>query len=385
MPAPPPFDDNALRRTERLRSEQQDDSPSFPGTVQLDADGRIRAASAGAAAMLGYEAMALAGRTLTELAADGWQEAAAVASARVRFGSTEDFALVLRGRSGRLSLIEMAPRPGARMPGTAGDFLLEWASGRVRREAAATVTDGQLRQLAYALMQRREGERLDVAKRLHDELSPTLAMVKYLVEDAAQRSAQGDRADASELLGQAAASLRHVVAELRNISNALRPRLLDDLGLLPALEWYCRGFEEAHPGVLMVPLLGAAERSVPEELKVDVFRVVQDALSNVARHAQATEVRVSLAEQDGELRLSIEDNGVGFDAEAALRAATGSVGLLTMRKRVRATGGRIALDSRPGRGTSVVAAWPTASGPGSSENGDRSYYPNRASEAPIRQ
>jgi two-component system NarL family sensor kinase len=209
-------------------------------------------------------------------------------------------------------------------------------------------------------MKRREGERLDVAKRLHDDLAPTLAMAKYLVEDAAQRGGRGDRDDACELLGQAAASLRHVVAELGNISNSLRPRLLDDMGLLPTLEWYGRGFEEAHPAISMVRVLSGNESRIPPELKVDIFRIVQDALGNVARHSKATVVRLSLADENGELRLSIEDNGLGFDPVLAFQSGEPRVGLLSIRKRINATGGRLVLDSGRQRGTRIVAIWPIA-------------------------
>jgi two-component system NarL family sensor kinase len=384
MSAPFAFDLDAARGDHRRRAPRDEKMPA-PATVHLDADGRIRDASDSAAAMLGYEPLALTGRSLSELAADGWREAAAVASAQVRFGSREDFALMLRGRSGRLSLIEMAVLPCVGAPGGASVAVLEWGSGRLRRESATGAIETQLRRLAYLLMQRRECERLDVAKRLHDDLAPTLAMAKYLVEDAALRSGQGSRDDAAELLGQAAANLRHVVAELRNISNGLRPRLLDDLGLLPALEWFCRGFEEAHPGIPVRRLFGATERTIPDELKLDIFRVVQEALSNVARHAQATEVRLSLTEQRSELRLSIEDDGRGFDPQLVLEMASGAIGLLTIRKRIRATGGTMALDSSAQSGTRIEARWAIGFGAGPSENGDRSYYPKRSARTPIRQ
>jgi two-component system NarL family sensor kinase len=210
-----------------------------------------------------------------------------------------------------------------------------------------------------------------------------LATAKYLVEDAAQRGGRGDHDQASALLGQATANLRHVIAELRNISNALRPRLLDDFGLLPTLEWYGRGFAEAYPAVSMVRVLTAAEHSVPDFLKADIFRVVQDALGNVALHAQASVVRLSLLEEDGELRLSIEDNGRGFDAVMALQAADLNVGLLSMSKRIQATGGRFALESRPQRGTRLTAAWAIGR-PTSGENGEASYYPKPVIGNPIR-
>ena len=365
MSLPPSFD-----RNDACSAGVLDDvvnAPPYRAAVSLDREGRIRAATAAAAAMLGYKPSALAGRTLIDLAAEDWRSAAEVASARVRYGSAEDFVLLLRGRSGRLSLIDMAVGPRAERQAAPDRFVLQWANGRPQRLPAPGVSVAQLGRLAISLIRRRERERLNVATRLHDDLAPTLAVVKYLVEDAARHSGRGERDEARELLGRAAANVRHVIAELSDLSNALRPRLLDDVGLLPTLEWYGRRFEEAHPAILMVRTLTAAGRCVPELLKADIFRVVQDALSNVAQHSQATAMRLSLIEEDGELRLSIEDNGKGFDAVLAFQADA-SIGLLSMRKRVRATGGRFALESRLQRGTRITAAWPIGQ-PASAENG----------------
>jgi two-component system NarL family sensor kinase len=381
--APPPFDRNASHGAEGELLDAGDDALSYPASVRLDLEGRIRGASAAAAAMLGYESMALAGRTLIDLAAEGWRDAAEVAAARVRYGSTEDFALLLQGRSGRLSLIEMVPRPVQPRQASPDAFVLEWANGRPQRQSAPGVVEARLGRLAISLIRRGEGERLNVAKRLHDDLAPTLATAKYLVEDAAQRGGRGERDEARELLGQAATNLRHVITELSNISNALRPRLLDDLGLLPTLEWYGRGFEAAHPAVSMVRVLTAAEHAIPEFLKADIFRVVQDALGNVAQHSQATVVRLSLIEEDAELRLNIEDNGRGFDPVMAFQNGDANIGLLSMRKRIRATGGRFALESRPQRGTRIAAAWPIGQST-SAENGDAPHYRKRAIGHPIR-
>jgi signal transduction histidine kinase len=215
----------------------------------------------------------------------------------------------------------------------------------------------ELRRLADALLRMREQERTDVAARLHDDLAPTLVMVKYLVEDGLQRVGRGEPGNVTRLLGLAAARLRDVIADLRTISTNLRPHLLDDLGLIPTLEWYCRGFEEAHPPITVARGLTASERTVPSELKVEIFRIVQDALGNVARHSRASAVRLSLAEEEGELRLAIEDNGSGFDPALQARSARASVGLASIRKRIDATGGRMILDSGPQRGTRIGAAW----------------------------
>jgi len=326
-------------------------------SVYLDAVGGICGASATAASMLGYEPAGLIGRTLLDLAAQGWRDAAEVASGRVRFGGTGSFELMLEGRSGRLSLIEMTAHPVAADKAGPAAFVLTWAHRRVGKRPAHEAIESELHRLAHALMRMREGERLDLATRLHDDLAPTLVMAKYLVEDALQRFGRSEPGDVAGLLRAAAARLRGVIAELRAISTDLRPALLDDLGLIPTLEWYCRGFGEAHPAIAMVRSLTAAEGSIGASLKVEIFRIVQDALGNVARHSQASAVRVSLVEEDGGLLLGVEDNGSGFEPALALRPGHTSVGLPSIRKRIEATGGRFILETGLRRGTRVGAVW----------------------------
>jgi two-component system, NarL family, sensor kinase len=265
---------------------------------------------------------------------------------------------MLQGRSGRLSLIEMAVHPVLSAAAGRESVILSWAHRRLGRRPGHESAEAELRRLADALLRIREEERTDVAARLHDDLAPTLVMVKYLIEDALQRTSRGETGDVAGLLGLAAARLRDVIVDLRSISTDLRPRLLDDLGLIPTLEWYCRGFEEAHPPIAITRTLTAAERNIPAPLKVEIFRIVQDALSNVSRHSKADAVRVSLVEEDGELRLGVEDNGGGFDPALAARSGSPRVGLPSIRKRVEATGGRMVLESGPQRGTRVGGAWP---------------------------
>jgi len=341
--------------------------PGSSASVRLDTEGRICDASVAAASMLGYEPVALAGRTLSDLAAHGWRDAAEVASARVRYGATENFELMLQGRSGRMSLIEMAAHPLVGAHGKTEAFVLTWAQRRLGKRPGHEAVEAELRRLADALLRMREEERLDVATRLHDDLAPTLVMVKYLVEDSLQRLGGGVAGNVAQLLGLAAVRLREVIADLRSISTDLRPRLLDDLGLIPTLEWYCRGFEEAHPPIAIARALTAAERSVPAACKVEIFRIVQDALGNVARHSKATEVRVWLTEEDGELCLGVEDNGSGFDPAFVMRAGHTHVGLPSIRKRVEATGGRLILETGPQRGTRIGAAWALERGVGTEQ------------------
>jgi two-component system NarL family sensor kinase len=328
--------------------------------VWLDQQDRIREASASAAGMLGFEPRALIGRQLADLAAEGWRTAAEVAAARVRFGSTDSFELLLRGRSGRQTLVEMTAQSQPLPDGEPGS-VIAWSERRLRRRARSetTATDVELRRLAYGLLRTQEAERMRVAGELHDDVAPLVVMVKYMIEDAQTRLVRGASEEAAEVMNGATSRLRDVLSELRRISTDLRPRLLDDLGLGPTLQWYCRGFEDACPSLAVKCRLSAEERDIPEDLKLEVFRIVQEALSNVAQHARANRVNVSLVRLGEELRLAIDDDGVGFDPARVAEQGMG-LGLHAIRKRIDATGGALTVETAPHRGTRLAASWKLA-------------------------
>jgi two-component system NarL family sensor kinase len=326
--------------------------------VGVDRAGRIVEATNEAAAMLGVAADTLRGRTLGDLAADGWREMADAATSRILLGDGKPFQLLLKGRSGRRVLIEMVP--GRASDNDIAFQVIAWSLRPVGEPPQSEKREqSELRRLAYDLLRAQEAERSRVAADLHSDVIPLVLMVKFMVEDGAQRVQQGDGATGLQLLADAVGRMRDVLNELRRISTELRPSLLDDLGLVPTLEWYCRTFESTYRSLQVKKAITATEADIPALLKVEIFRIVQEALSNVAQHARATHVRVALA-CDGELlKLSIEDNGIGFDAGqfAHGQSAGHGVGLETIRKRVDATRGRLTLDSRPRRGSSLVCVW----------------------------
>jgi signal transduction histidine kinase len=206
----------------------------------------------------------------------------------------------------------------------------------------------QLRRLASHLEANREDERRRIARELHDELGQLLTGIR--MEVAALRQARGgseqpvsDRIDG--LLDQAFAASRNLVYELR-------PRVLDDLGLVPAIEWYVERFRERSG--LFVALDVDARRETSPVLATTLFRALQESLTNVARHARATRVNVRLRDEGERLVLSVEDDGCGFDAEQT----TGGFGVLGLRERAIAAGGTLAIDSHDGRGTRVTFGVP---------------------------
>jgi len=146
---------------------------------------------------------------------------------------------------------------------------------------------------------------------------------------------------------------------VRSISTALRPSILDDLGLLPTIAWHLREFERIHPGFTVEQRLAASELDVPDDLRTPIFRVLQEATTNVAKHSGASRMVVGLETAGGRLRLWVEDDGIGFrpDAPPADGRPAG-VGMGSMRERTQLTGGVFSVRSAPGAGTTVTADWP---------------------------
>lgn len=217
------------------------------------------------------------------------------------------------------------------------------------------VRDGRERQKALSrrLLTAHEQERRRLAVELHDELGQVLTAVKINLESLARSGA----APAPAHLRDAIGSVEHAMQRVRDLALDLRPSVLDDLGLPAALRWYVDRFArdagvEAHVSVDPVPHL-------EPELETACFRVAQEALTNVARHAQARQVWLDLHLLAEGLELRVPDDGIGFDAGAARERATAgaSMGLLGMQERVSLVGGEFAIESLPGGGTEVRAGF----------------------------
>jgi two-component system NarL family sensor kinase len=352
-----------------VKSEEQLVVDGGVAAVVVDGRGRLIEATAGAAAMLGYERTDLRGRLLHELAAEGWSWVVQNALLRLASGSVGAFDLLLRGRSGRRTLVQMIPRPMLHLAGDeieGSHFLILWLEQPQSVEPAPmTAFEAEVQRLAYGLLKTHEAERSRIASELHDGVAPLVIMAKFMVEDALARLARGLQHEATGLLAKTVTWLREALADVRRISTELRPSSLDDLGLLPTLEWYCRKVAEADRELSVVADLKVDEKIIPEELKLEIFRIVQEALSNVVRHARASEARVALELIEGRLRLKIEDNGVGLNIEPLLRgdACLMGLGLHSIRKRIDATHGELLLASLPGQGTLVGASWPLPRSP----------------------
>jgi signal transduction histidine kinase len=153
--------------------------------------------------------------------------------------------------------------------------------------------------------------------------------------------------------------VQHVMRESRRIMTDLRPSILDDYGIGVTIAWISERYEETYPWIKIRAEVNIEEGDLSSELKVVIFRVLQEALSNAARHSGATVVEISLSRTCQGIELQVKDNGTGFDVNGAILANRG-FGLTSMRERIELAGGKLRIDSVADEGTSLLAIWPAA-------------------------
>lgn len=208
----------------------------------------------------------------------------------------------------------------------------------------------ELRLLSGDLLKTREDDRARIAREIHDELGQSLTALKMDVAWL-QRRDTGLDATWAQKLHDISEALDQTVGTVRRIASDLRPGLLDDLGLAAAIEWQAEAFQ-AHTELLCQADVQLAD-SPPNDVATALFRIVQESLTNVARHAQATTVVIRMTSEPDCWELTVIDDGVGMVAPET--AGLASVGLTGMRERVRLVGGQLSIESTPGHGTTVRA------------------------------
>jgi len=227
--------------------------------------------------------------------------------------------------------------------------------GVVLNVSESRIADAKLRLLARQVVQSQEDERAHLSRELHDSTSQTLVSIKLLMESAIARLGEAS----PPALAKALDRLKAALGEVRNISHRLRPAELDVLGLPAALDHLGHEFGDSSGIALSVRVRGEVE-NLPDEIKTVLFRVTQEALTNIEKHAQASRVSLWLAFSRSGLRLRIIDDGRGFKVEAVHHDPKRGIGLRNMRERLASIGGTMTVQSRAGR-TQVIAHVPVAS------------------------
>ena len=215
-------------------------------------------------------------------------------------------------------------------------------------------SQSELRRLSRQLMQVAEQERIRISREIHDQLGQALTAVKMELS-MSKRQLEPNQTTVSDKLSSASAQVDETIQIVRRIATGLRPGILDDFGLEAAVEWQLQEFEKL-TDIQWQLTAHMDETKLDEEMATAAFRILQEALTNVARHAQATQVQVTLATDDAYFTLEVTDNGRGL-REEDLRNLK-SLGLLGMRERAGQLNGTVETRGAPGQGTTVELTLP---------------------------
>ena len=225
------------------------------------------------------------------------------------------------------------------------------------REKAAV--EAKLRELPRLIFQAQEAERRRVARELHDSVNQLLSSVKFRIQSVEARIPREADGVLHDEVEKTRALLERAMMEVRRISRNLRPSELDDLGLAPALRSLCAEFGERSGTVVELSCPDSLEK-LPAEIELSAYRIAQEALTNVEKHADAHRVAVELTCDNVCLRLNLRDDGCGFDqtTPAPVAGKNGGMGLMDIEERVRLVGGTCTIKSAPAAGTQVAVELP---------------------------
>ncbi len=237
--------------------------------------------------------------------------------------------------------------------------ILRDITARKQSEQALAQSEKQLRLLSAQLLTTQENERKRVARELHDGIGQLLTAIKFRLENV-QRNAEPNKMTTYECpLAPIIKVIQDAIEEVRRISMALRPSILDDLGIVATINWFCREFSATYSGVRIEKKIDLDENLSPKSLKTVIFRVLQEALNNIAKHSGANFVRVELANDTEQIYLVVADNGIGFLNDSSQNSNNGlrTFGMASMRERVESLGGILDVESGIGKGASIRATW----------------------------
>jgi len=355
--------DGAVRlarlRRETARREQADLEALFSmapdGVIVVGHDGRVLTANEKARQLFGYSEQEFLGLPVEALMP------ASQRSAHVGHRDTYVRAPVvrlmnplqeLRGvrRDGSEFIVEIGLGPLQFKNQACTIAIVRDISERKKLEAERAEQEKRFRSLSSRLVEVQEAERRELSAELHDRTSPQLAAIQINLSMLRNMPSMRETEDVRALLDDTVGLIADTTVSIREISSNLRPTVLDDGGLLPALAGYAQQFTQ-RTGIVVQLNTQDATRTLSPAVQSSLFRIVQEALTNCAKHARAKNVTIGLSTGGSHLvSLMIADDGTGFDFE---RQSTAGLGLLTMRERAEFLGGRFSLETKPGQGTRI--------------------------------
>jgi hypothetical protein len=340
---------------ERFRSVAETASDAI---ITINSQGEIVFWNHAAESMFGYSAEEATGQTLPVMMPqrfrknhkNGLERAVSTGKSRI-IGKTVE--MVGCGKDGRDFPIELSLAKGKTTEGVFFTGIVRDITDRKRAEE-------EIRHLSQQLIRAAEEERKRLARDLHDELGQALTALHFSMEamhDSLPAEMKAQKGTCDELIRQ----VEELGDSIRSLSSELRPDMLDDLGLIPTLQWYIKDFVKRVGGLeIDFQAIGIKQR-LEAEIEIVLYRCLQEALNNIAKHAKAKHVSVLLTCSHPKLIFTIKDDGVGFEQaerEVPAGARKQPIGLLGMRERVVSVGGTIDIRSSKGKGTVIRAELP---------------------------
>jgi two-component system sensor histidine kinase DegS len=203
------------------------------------------------------------------------------------------------------------------------------------------------------IVQAQEAERKRIARELHDDTIQSLVVVSRKLDDLSSGNSKYSAGDIRD-------DIRQIIEDIRHFSQELRPSILDDLGLIPALKWLVSDFEKNYKILVETEITGT-QRQLPPESELVMFRIIQESLTNIGKHSRASDVSINVVFSDGYFKVIIQDNGIGFELPGKISdlARIGKLGLVGIRERAELLGGKFNIESRPGKGTTLTIEVPS--------------------------
>ncbi len=239
---------------------------------------------------------------------------------------------------------------------SAGEILHFEKMEHLHSEKELGRTREQLRDVSFKLLQAEEAERKRIAQEIHDGVGQHWVIVKHRVETILKHLGKEITAPLEDILPL----IQVGIEETRRIQMNLRPTLLDDLGILAAISWFCREFQKANPVVHIETKINIQENDVATPVKTVIYRIMQEAFNNISKHSKANLVNLTLQKEEDKIEFIIQDDGQGFDLNAMhfLRSSEKGLGLAGMKERTFFSGGSMSIESTQGIGTTIRASWP---------------------------
>jgi signal transduction histidine kinase len=226
-------------------------------------------------------------------------------------------------------------------------------------ENALRESSNELRVLSNQLLSTEEKERKRIARELHDGIGQALSAIKFSVENTLRELRKSPNQAELKSLETVIPLTQKTIEEVRRIVKDLRPAILDDLGILATITWFCREFQKVYANIEIKKDINIREKDIPSPLKTVIYRILQEALNNIAKHSRADTVQLGLKKKNSRIKLELHDNGSGFDFARAisLKPSRRGFGLASMRERAELSGATFEINSSPGKGTAIRVQW----------------------------